>query len=103
LEVGVEGGEAFVPAGLGAFPGCFVVSDREVDELTGGLVVGEVAADPDRFADDAVEAFDLVGIPYERCGCFSWPMTGLAPGGVRVGEYGATVRGGGVWEQTQVG
>jgi hypothetical protein len=30
------------------------VSDREVDELAGGLVVGEVAADPDCFADDAV-------------------------------------------------
>ncbi len=33
-EVGVEGGEAFVPAGHGAFPGRLVVSDREVDELT---------------------------------------------------------------------
>src|SRR5215210_5685385 len=61
LEVGVEGGEAFVPAGHWAFPGALLVSDREVDELTGGLVVGEVAADPDRFADDAVEALDLVG------------------------------------------
>ena len=59
--VGVEGGEAFVPAGHWAFPGGLVVSDCEVDELTGGLVVGEVAADPDGFADDAVEAFDLVG------------------------------------------
>jgi hypothetical protein len=43
-----------------------VVSDREVDELTGGLVVGEVAADADGFTDDAVEALDLVGIAYER-------------------------------------
>src|SRR4051794_31123673 len=34
LEVGVEGGEAFVPAGHGAFPVALVVSDREVDELT---------------------------------------------------------------------
>ena len=33
LEVGVEGGEAFVPAGHGAFPVGLVVSDREVDEL----------------------------------------------------------------------
>jgi transposase len=35
LEVGVESGEAFVPAGHGAFPVALVVSDREVDELTG--------------------------------------------------------------------
>ena len=35
LEVGVEGGEAFVPPGHGAFPAAFMVSDREVDELTG--------------------------------------------------------------------
>ena len=61
LEVGVEGGEAFVPARHGAFPCGLVISDREVDELAGGLVVGEVTADPDRFADDAVEALDLVG------------------------------------------
>ena len=59
--VGVEGGEAFVPAGRRAFPVAFVVSDREVDELTGGFVVGEVTAEPDGFADDAVEAFDLIG------------------------------------------
>jgi hypothetical protein len=42
-----------------------VVSDREVDELTGRFVVGEVAADADGFADDGVEALDLVGIRYE--------------------------------------
>ena len=35
LEVGVEGGEAFVPAGRGSFPVVLVVSDREVEELTG--------------------------------------------------------------------
>src|SRR4051794_17458128 len=53
LEVGVEGGEAFVPAGHRAFPVALVVSDREVDELPGGFVIGEVAADADGFADDA--------------------------------------------------
>jgi hypothetical protein len=65
LEVGVEAGEAFVPAGHRSFPGGLVVSDREVDELTGGLVVGEVPADADGFADDAVEALDLVGNRYD--------------------------------------
>jgi len=35
LEVGVEGCEALVPAGHRAFPVALVVSDREVDELTG--------------------------------------------------------------------
>ena len=60
LEVGVEGGEALVPAGHGAFPVALVVSDREADELTGGLVVGEVTADTDRLAHDAVEALDLI-------------------------------------------
>ena len=35
LEVGVEGGEAFVPAGHRSLPVALVVSDREVDELTG--------------------------------------------------------------------
>ncbi len=35
LEVGVEAGEAFVPAGHRAFPVALVVADREVEELTG--------------------------------------------------------------------
>jgi hypothetical protein len=61
LEVGVEAGEAFVPAGHGAFPVALVVSDCEADELTCRFVVGEVAADADGFADDGVEALDLVG------------------------------------------
>jgi hypothetical protein len=37
------------------------VEDREVDELGGGLFIGEVSAGLDRFADLAVEVLDAVG------------------------------------------
>jgi hypothetical protein len=37
-----------------------------VDELGGGLFVGEVAAGLDRLADLAVEVLDAVGDRYER-------------------------------------
>jgi hypothetical protein len=102
--VGVEAGEAFVPAGHRSFPGALVVSDREVDELTSRFVVGEVPADADGFANDAVEALDLVGIAYERRWMLAVPHDRFETEcGVRVGEYGATVRDGGIWEQTQDG
>jgi hypothetical protein len=39
--------------------------DGEVDELGGGLFVGEVPAGLDRFADLAVEVLDAVGNRYE--------------------------------------
>src|SRR5579859_7006120 len=43
-----------------SFPFDFGSHEREVDELGRGLLVGEVTAGLDRFADLAVEAFDRV-------------------------------------------
>src|SRR3954453_3801927 len=59
-EVDFEGGArcgpraVLLPLGVGAH-------DREVDELGGGLFVGEVPAGLDRLADLAVQALDRVG------------------------------------------
>ncbi len=83
----MEGGEAFVPAGHRAFPVALVVSDREVDELTCRFVVGEVAADADGFADDGVEALDLVGIRYERAD--AWLTDRRVAGRLRASGTGA--------------
>src|SRR4051794_35365436 len=47
-------GPVLLPLGVGAH-------QREVDELGGGLFVGEVPAGLDRFADLAVQALDRVG------------------------------------------
>jgi hypothetical protein len=52
-----------------ALPLAFGSDDREVEELGGGLLVGEVAAGLDRLADLAVQALDGVGIPYETARC----------------------------------
>src|SRR3954454_13053220 len=53
-EVDLEGSEGVWPA-VGALPGGLGADDREVDQLGGGLFVGEVAAGLDRLADLAVE------------------------------------------------
>src|SRR4051812_50111613 len=63
-EVDLEGGAGCGPGAV-ALPFGVGLDDREVDELGGGLFVGEVAAGLDRLADLAVEARDRVGIPYE--------------------------------------
>ena len=77
--------------------------DREVDQSEGGVVVGEVSAGLDALADLHVQALDRVGIPYERRWMPAVTLDRLDAGGVRAGEYGATVRDGGIREQTQVG
>ncbi len=68
FEVDLEGGACCCPGALGA-PSAFGLLDGEVDELAGGLLVGEVTAGLDRFADLAVERLDRVGIPYETARC----------------------------------
>src|SRR4051812_43350968 len=59
-EVDLEGSEGVWPA-VGSLPGRLGSHDREVDELGGGLLVGEVSAGLDRLADLAVEVLDAVG------------------------------------------
>src|SRR4051794_39603605 len=59
-EVDLEGSEGVGPA-VGALPGRLGLEDGEVDELGGGLFVGEVPAGLDRLADLAVEVLDAVG------------------------------------------
>src|SRR5215212_10543238 len=59
-EVDFEGSQGVGPA-VGAFPGGLGLEDGEVDELGGGLFVGEVPAGLDRLADLAVEVLDAVG------------------------------------------
>src|SRR5215213_1448041 len=46
---------------VGGLPGGLGVEDCEVDQLRGGLLVGEVPASLDRLADLAVEVLDAVG------------------------------------------
>src|SRR3954468_16863037 len=101
-EVDLEGGArrrpgaVLLPLGVGA-------DDGEVDELGGGLFVGEVAAGLDRLADLAVQPLDRVGIPYETARMLPVPPDRLDVWDVRVGEYGATVRDRGIREQTRSG
>jgi hypothetical protein len=57
----------------------------------------------DRFAQLPVQRFDRVRIPYERRRMPAVTLDRLVADGVRAGEYGATVRDGGIREQTQVG
>jgi len=64
-EVDLEGCECGCP-GAGGPPFRFGSFDGEVDELGGGLFVGEVAAGLDRLADLAVHGLDRVGNRYER-------------------------------------
>src|SRR3954471_4958883 len=59
-EVDLEGAERGCP-GVAATPGALGALDGQVDELGGGLFVGERAAGLDRLADLAVEALDAVG------------------------------------------
>src|SRR4051812_25537890 len=59
-EVDLEGGAGRGPGAV-ASPFGVGLDDREVDELGGGLFVGEVAAGLDRLADLAVQALDRVG------------------------------------------
>jgi hypothetical protein len=67
-------------------------------------VVGEDADDVGAATDLAVDALERVGIPYERRWMPAVTLDRLdARCGVRVGEYGATVRDGGIRERTQDG
>jgi hypothetical protein len=59
-EVDLEGGAGRGPGAV-ASPFGVGFGDREVDELGGGLFVGEVPAGLDRLADLAVQALDRVG------------------------------------------
>src|SRR3954454_745353 len=59
-EVDLEGGAGRGPCAV-ALPLGVGAHDREVDELGGGLLVGEVPTGLDRFADLAVQALDRVG------------------------------------------
>src|SRR5215208_4845551 len=59
-EVNLQRGEAGRP-GANRAPLGFGAFDREVDELGGGLFVGEVSAGLDRLADLAVHGLDRVG------------------------------------------
>src|SRR5215217_9292033 len=59
-EVDLEASEGAGPV-VGLFPRSFGSQDGEVDQLGGGLFVGEVAAGLDRLADLAVEVLDAVG------------------------------------------
>ena len=68
-----------------------------------GAVVGEDPNDVGAAADLAVNALERVRIPYENRWMPAVTLDRLDAAGVRVGEYGATVRDGGIWEQTQVG
>ena len=88
---------------VGLLPALFGVGDREVDQFAGGLLGWEVSSGFDRLADLAVQGFDRVRIPYERGRMPAVTLDRLDAGGVRVGEYGATVRDGGIREQTQDG
>src|SRR5215217_7316243 len=93
-EVVFEGSQGAGPAVEGR-PGGAGAQDGEADQLGGGLFVGEVSAGLDRLADVAVEVLDAVGNRYERRQML--PVTHrLDAVGVRVGEYGATVRGEGI-------
>src|SRR3954447_23862995 len=59
-EVDLEGGAGRGPGAV-ALPLGVGAHDCEVDELGGGLLVGEVSAGLDRLADLAVQALDRVG------------------------------------------
>src|SRR6188472_2099483 len=59
-EVNLEGCAGGCP-GAGGAPLAFGSCDGEVDQLGGGLFVGEVPAGLDRLADLAVQRFDRVG------------------------------------------
>src|SRR6476646_7000186 len=59
-EVDLEASEGGGPV-VGAAPFAFGALDGEVDELGGGLFVGEVPAGLDALADLVVEVLDAVG------------------------------------------
>jgi hypothetical protein len=80
-----------------------LLGEQGADEADDRGSVGEDADDVGAAADLAVEPLERVGIPYERRRMPAVTLIASTPGGVRVGEYGATVRDGGIREQTQVG
>ena len=65
FEVDLQGG-AWCAPGAAALPLGVGLDDRQVHQLGRGLLVGEVHAGLDRFADLAVQRFDRVGDRYER-------------------------------------
>src|SRR4051794_35734800 len=82
-EVDLEGSEGVWPA-VGSLPGRLGSHDREVDELGGGLLVGEVSAGLDRLADLAGGGFGAV-----------WGVEDGAPGGGAGGGGGSGFPAGG--------
>jgi hypothetical protein len=77
--------------------------EQRADEADDRGAVGEDADHVGAAADLAVDPLERIRIPYERRRMLAVTLDCLDAGGVRVGEYGATVRDGGIWERTQVG
>src|SRR5262249_55910071 len=77
--------------------------EQRTDQAHDRGPVGEDADQVGAAADLAVQPLERVVIPYERRWMPAVTLDRLDAGGVRVGEYGATVRDGGIWERTQVG
>jgi hypothetical protein len=94
-------GAHVAPRGDG--PLVVLFGEQGADETDDGGAVGEDADDVGAAADLLVQPLERVVIPYERRRMPAVTLDRLDAGGVRVGEYGATVRDGGIWEQTQVG
>src|SRR4051795_5088844 len=96
-EVDFERGARRCPGAV-APPFGVGLDDGEVDELGGGLFVGEVPAGLDRFADLAVQALDgvggvdraaqLVGQRQERDHVFPGPAPGVDGGRVALAPFG---------------
>jgi hypothetical protein len=63
--VDAKSGQGAVPV-VGVSPLGLGAGDGQVEQLAGGVFVGEAAAGLDDFADLAVERLDRVGIRYER-------------------------------------
>src|ERR671932_1796904 len=96
-EVDLRGGAGRGPGAV-ALPFGVGAHDREVDELGGGLFVGEVSAGLDRLADLAVQALDrvrgvdgaaeLVGQGEERDDVRPAGAAGVDGGGVALNPLG---------------
>jgi hypothetical protein len=80
-----------------------LLGEHGADEADDRGAVGEDADDVGAATDLLVEPLERVVIPYERRRMPAVTLDRLVADGVRAGEYGATVRDGGIREQTQVG
>ena len=80
-----------------------LLGKERTDEADDRGTVGEDADDVGAASDFLVQPFERVGIPYERRWMPAVTPDRLDAAGVWAGEYGATVRDGGVREQTRDG